>query len=76
MVEVISRGPIRPGHPLWTDGWSITIGGSMSRPKSEPGKPKGQEAEPSGKTAGQNPKVPAQSEAQPRPTRPPANQAG
>ena len=50
MVNAISRGQIRKGHPLWTDGWSITVGNSMSQPKTEPGKEPAQKPQPSEKS--------------------------
>ena len=27
MVRFTDLGRIRPGHPMWTDGWVINIGG-------------------------------------------------
>jgi hypothetical protein len=44
------REQIRPGHKLWREGWSVTIGGLMGRRKSEPGKTQDQKPEPSGKS--------------------------
>ena len=41
------HGQIRPGDPLWTDDWIVTIGGLMGRSKNELGEKPDQKQEPS-----------------------------
>ncbi len=32
MAKLIDLGVIRPGHPMWTDAWTISIGGRKGLP--------------------------------------------
>jgi hypothetical protein len=47
MGKVIYGGQILPGHPLWRDGWSVTMRNSTTPPKKQPGEGQGQKQEPS-----------------------------
>ena len=37
MAKVIWHDLIRPGNPLWTGAWLVTIGGLTGKRKEEPG---------------------------------------
>jgi hypothetical protein len=41
MARVIYGGQILPGHPLWEDGWSVTIRSSTTPPKKPLGEQQG-----------------------------------